>query len=422
MKNDLALFGGPKAVTAPNPDRWPVLGEEETALVNQLMLAGEISITTGVGVIKDAEQAFAEICGAKYALMQCNGTSTLQSGLFGVGVGYGDEVIVPTYTWPSCPNVVLTCNAIPVFCDIDPVSFTIDPADIERKITPRTKAIMPVHLWGRPADMDPIMAIARRHGLKVVEDCSHAHGATYQGRPVGTIGDVGCFSMQASKALPGGEAGIVVTNDPVIFDRMLTYSHYGGRIERDSVTGKYAKFAYTGLGPKFRVHPLAAAIAVVQSRKLPQVLAMRHENLNYLSAGLGKIPGLLAPCDEEGYNRGGWYGYRLLFDPAKFGGVSKQRFMDALLAEGVQVEHERYRLLHFEPLYQGPEIAGECPYPPPEVRAMMKTYGRGDFPVAEDIQPRLLCLPTFTHQPIWDLLDQYIAAFNKVSANVEHLL
>ena len=137
MKNDLALFGGPPAVTAANPDRWPVLGDEEIALVTELMLAGDISITTGVGVIKDVEQAFAELTGATYALMQCNGTSTLQAGLFGVGVGYGDEVIVPTYTWPSCANVALTCNAIPIFCDVDPLTLTADPADIERKISPR---------------------------------------------------------------------------------------------------------------------------------------------------------------------------------------------------------------------------------------------------------------------------------------------
>ena len=189
----------------------------------------------------------------------------------------------------------------------------------------------------------------------------------------------------------------------------------------NSVTGKYLKYAYTGLGPKFRVHPLAAAIALVQLKKLPKVLAMRHENLNYLSAGLAKIAGLTVPSQQEGNYRGGWYGYRVIYEPAKFDGLPKQRFMDALIAEGVQVEDERYRLLHFEALYQGPEIAGECPYPAPEVRAAMRTYSRGDFPVAEDVQPRLLCLPTFTYQPCWELLDQYIAAFGKVAANVEQL-
>jgi perosamine synthetase len=421
MTEKLALFGGPKAVTAANPDRWPVLGDEEIALVTQLMRAGEISITSGTGVIGDFERAFAEFSQARYALVQCNGTSTLQSALFGVGVGYGDEVIVPTYTWPSTASVALTCNAIPVFCDIDPQTFAADPADIERKITPATKAICVVHLWGHPADMDVVMDIARRHHLKVVEDASHAHGAFYKGRPVGTIGDVGCFSMQASKALPGGEAGVAVTNDPDLFDRMLTYSHYGGRIERDSVTGRYLEFAYTGLGPKFRVHPLAAAIALVQLKKLPAAIESRRQNLEYLSEGLAQVPGLTPPYTAPDCTRGAWYGYRMIYDPAQFGGVPKERFMEALQAEGVQVEGERYRLLHCEPLYQGPGVAGACPFPAPDVRARMRDYRSGDFPVAEAIQPQLLVLPTFTYQPCWEFLDQYISAFRKVAANAGRL-
>ncbi len=341
--------------------------------------------------------------------------------MYGVGVGYGDEVIVPTYTWPSTASAALTCNAIPVFCDVDPRSFAADPADIERKITPATKAICVVHLWGHPADMDAVSDIAHRHHLKVIEDAAHAHGATYGGHPVGTIGDVGCFSMQASKALPGGEAGIVVTNDADTYDRMLTYSHYGGRIERDSVTRRYLKFAYTGLGPKFRIHPLAAAIALVQIKKLPATLQARRENLEYLSAGLAEVPGLTPPYTAPECTRGAWYGYRVLYDPRALGGLPKERFMEALKAEGVEVNGERYRLLHFEPLYQGPEIAGECPFPAPGVRAHMHNYAAGDFPVAEAIQPRLLALPTFTLQPCRELLDQYVAACQKVAANAEQL-
>jgi len=421
MTETLALLGGPKAVTAADLYRWPVLGDEEIALVTQLMRAGEISITAGTGVIADCEQAFARFVGAPYALLQCTGTSTLHAALFAVGVGSGDEVIVPTYTWPSSASAALTCNAIPVFCDVDPRTFAADPKDIERKITSRTKAIMVVHLWGHPADMDAIIDIARRYNLKVIEDAAHAHGATYKGRMTGTIGDIGCYSLQASKMLPGGEAGIAVTSDPALFDRMLTFSHYGGRIERDSVTGEYLQFAYTGFGPKYRVHPLAAAIASVQIKRLPANIQARRENLEYLSAGLASIPGIDPPFTQADCTRGAWYGYRVLYDPSAFHGVPVARFMEALRAEGVQVEAERYRLLHLEPLYQGPEIAGCCPYPPPDVRQRMRSYRAGDFPVAESIHPRLMALPTFTHQPCWDLLDQYIAAFRKVAANIEQL-
>jgi len=295
MKETLALFGGTKSVTAENKDHWPLITDEDVTAVTHLLRKGEISITDGSGIIQELEQAFAEYLGVQYALVQCNGTSTLHAALFAVGVGYGDEVIVPTYTWPSTASTVLLCNAIPVFCDIDPHTFCADPADIERKITSATKAIAVVHLWGHPAEMDEIMAIARRHGLAVVEDASHAHGATYKGRKVGTIGDVGCFSLQGSKALPGGEAGIAVTNNPDFFDRMLTFSHYGGRIEKDSLTDRYTQFAFTGFGPKYRVHPLAAAIARVQLKHLDEYIKARRQNLDYLTDGLATIPGITPP-------------------------------------------------------------------------------------------------------------------------------
>jgi dTDP-4-amino-4,6-dideoxygalactose transaminase len=422
MRQTLAFFGGPKTVTAESHERWPLLTEEDVAAVTSLLRRGEISITTGSGIIQELEQTFADYLGVRHALAQCNGTSCLHAALFAVGVGYGDEVIVPTYTWPSTASTVLLCNAIPVFCDVKPDTLTADPADIERKITPATKAIAVVHLWGHPAEMDEILAIARRHRLAVIEDASHAHGATYKGRKVGSIGDVGCFSLQASKALPGGEAGVAVTNNPDLFDRMLTLSHYGGRIERDSLTGQYTQFAFTGFGPKYRVHPLAAAIARVQLRHLDDYIEARRQNLDYLTAGLVEIPGITPPYTAGHVTRGAWYGYRLLFDQARVNRVPKVRFMTALRAEGVEVDDERYRLLHFEPLYQGPEIAGACPYPPPEIRARMRSYHVGDLPIAEGIHPRLMSLPTFTHQPCTNLLDQYIAAFQKVVYNSEQLL
>lgn len=421
MKQTLALLGGPKAVTAENRERWPQITEEDVTAVTRLLRAGEISITDGGGVIQELEQGFAHYLDVRYALAHCNGTSALHAAFFAVGVGYGDEVIVPTYTWPSTASTVLLCNATPVFCDIDPRTLAADPADVERKITPATKAIAVVHIWGHPTEMDEIMAIARRHGLAVVEDASHAHGATYKGRKVGGIGDVGCFSLQASKAMPGGEAGIAVTNSPDCFDRMLTLSHYGGRVEKDSLTGRYTQFGFTGFGPKYRVHPLAAAIANSQLRRLDTYIETRRQNLAYLTAGLAGVPGITPPFTAPHVTRGAWYGYRLLYDQARIGGLPKERYMAALRAEGVEVDPERYHLLHLEPLYQGPDVAGNCPYPPPEIRKRMRTYRQGDFAVAEAIYPRLMSLPTFTYQPCRDLLDQYIAAFRKVADNVDQL-
>lgn len=417
----LAVRGGSKAVTVHHAERWPIIGEDEVNGVVQLMLTGELSITTGTGILGEFESNFARYNGVRHALVQCTGTSTLHAAYFAVGVGPGDEVLVPTYTWPSTANAALSCNATPVFCDIDPKTLCIDPADVERKITPATKAIAVVHIWGHPADMDAILDIARRRNLKVVEDAAHAHGATYKGRKAGTIGDIGCFSLQASKMIIGGEAGIAITDNSEYFDRMLALSHYGGRIEKDQVTGKYLDYAYTGLGPKYRVHPVAATIANCQLTHLDEWIKQRRANLDYLSAGLRGLPGIEPPYTAPDCTRGAFYGYRIIYHPEQLHHVPVDQFIEALRAEGVDAQPERYRLLHQQALYQGAshyeKVTGfKWPYAP--IRQI--TYQDSDFPVASRICPNLIGLPTFT-QPCRDLLDQYIAAFGKVVRNIGQL-
>jgi dTDP-4-amino-4,6-dideoxygalactose transaminase len=416
----LALFGGSKAVTQETKERWPVISEDDVNAVVQLMLARQLSIADGGGVISEFEKKFANFNGAKHALVQNNGTSTLHAAYFAVGIGPGDQVIVPTYTWPSTANAVLSCNATPVFCDIDPRTLCIDPADVARKITRATKAIGVVHIWGHPANMDTILEIAQRHDLRVIEDASHAHGATYKGRKAGTIGDVGCFSLQASKMIIGGEAGIAVTNNPEYFDRMLALSHYGGRIEKDQVTGKYADYAYTGLGPKYRVHPLAAAIANVQLEHLDEWINQRRSNLDYLTAGLRDLPGIEPPYTAPDCTRGAYYGYRIVCHPERVG-APIIKFIKALQAEGVDAQPERYQLLHRQALYQGAshyeQVTGyKWPYAP----ICQIEYKDSDLPIATRIHANLIALPTFT-QPCHQLLDQYVTAFRKVIQNVKQL-
>jgi len=422
--SELALLGGTPAVTVPSTDRWPIIEEEDIQAVVDLMRQGILAIPEGTGVIAEFESAFARYQGSKYALAQNNGTSTLHAAYFAVGVGPGTEVIVPTYTWPSTASAVLSANGIPVFCDIDARTFTVDPEDIERRITSSTVAIAVVHLWGHPAEMDEIAGIARRHDVALIEDCSHAHGATYKGCMVGTFGDIACYSLQSTKMLGAGEAGVVTTSNPDYFDRMLTLGHYGGnRVESQSITGKWLDYAFTGLGPKYRPHALAIAVANSQLKRMDKWIEMRTQNLHYLTEGLTGIPGIRPPYTAPHVTRGGWYGYRILYQPEELGGLPIDRFVAALQAEGVEAKRERYRLLHLEPLYQGTDIYGKgCPYRCPHVSIPCEGYHEGDFPVAEDVVPRLISLPTFTVQPCWELLDQYAAAFRKVAGHAEQLL
>lgn len=193
----LALLGGPKACAAEPRETFPVPAQEVKDAVGRLIDAGVYS-TTAEEPYKALEREWAAYCGAKYCLAQNNGTSTLWAALWACGVGPGDEVISSPYTWICSYAPAWQLGARIVFAEMDPETLLLDPRDLERRITPRTKAILVVHLYGYVADMDAITAIAKKRGLRVVEDCSHAHGAAYQGRKVGTIGDVGCFSMQGS--------------------------------------------------------------------------------------------------------------------------------------------------------------------------------------------------------------------------------
>jgi perosamine synthetase len=419
---NLALLGGQKVVSKEYKEVWPIINEDTVNAVVQHLMTGELSITDGSGILDEFESNFARYNGANYALLQNNGTSTLHAAFFAVGVGPGDEVIIPTYTWPSTANSVLSCNATPVFCDIDAKTLCADPADIERRITPRTKAIGVVHIWGHPADMDAILEIARKHHLKVVEDAAHAVGSTYKGHKVGTLGDVGCFSLQASKMLIGGEAGVAITNSPEYFDRMLVLSHYGGRIDIDQVTGKYSDYAYTGLGPKYRVHPLAAVIVNDQFKHLDEWIELRGSNLNYLSAGLRGLPGIEPSYTAPNCTRGAYYGYRLTYNPEQLNHLPVSRFIQALQAEGVDAAGERYKLLHTQMLYQGAshyEKATGYKWPYAPIREIK--YEDRNFPTAVDIHSRLISLPTFTH-PCRDVIDQYIQAFHKVVEHADQLL
>jgi len=414
-KEKLALLGGEKTVVTKHEFKWPIITEEEISEVVKIMRKGEISISK---VVKEFEQDFAAYHGVKYALAQNNGTAALHSACFAVGVEPGDEVIVPSYTWWATATPILSCNGIPIFCDIDPKTLCADPQDIRRKITPYTKAIIVTHMWGHPCEMDEIMKIAKLYKIAVIEDASHAHGAIYKGRKVGTIGDIGCFSLQGSKPMVAGEGGILITNNQEYYERAVALGHY--ELINELPSDKYKKYAHTGLGWKYRMHPLAAAIAKVQLKYLDERIEMRRRNLEYLTMGLTGIRGIRPPYTAPYVTRGGWYEYRILYEPEELQGVSRENFIKALQAEGVKIDTERYPLLHLEPLFQERNLYGKgCPWSCLYAKRKV-TYQKGDLPVSEKIHSQLMSLPPFT-LPCRELLDQYIKAFKKVTENLHQL-
>lgn len=417
VKEELALFGGKKAVTIAYVEGWKRISEREKQMVLEMLDREEI---TGVPqVVRDFEREFADYIGARYALSQCNGTSTLLAAYFAAGVGPGDEVIVPSYTWHASISPILHNNGIPVFCEIDPHTLTADPQDIGRKITPRTKVICVVHLWGNVAKMDEIMEIARKHDLVVIEDCSHAHGAEYDAKKVGSIGHIGCFSFQGSKAMVAGEGGIVVTNDTELYERLLICGHYG-RIEEDLVTDRYRRLAPPGIGYKFRAHPLAMGIAKVQLSRLEELNRKRAANFAYLDRELGRLKGIETLSVYPKAKRGGFYGYRLIYHEEELR-VPIEKFMEALKSEGVDVGPCRYMINHLLPLYQGFNFHGKgCPYNCPHMEEY-RPQGEGSLPVTEDVYRRLLALPVFTEPPE-GMLEQYVEAYHKVVKNADRLM
>lgn len=409
---ELALHGGPKAVTASTADRWPRVQQEETDLVAELMRRGEISLVQG-GMIPQFEEAFARYIGSRYCLAVNNGTNGLFSAYFAANVGPGDEVIVPSYTWHATVAPIIHCGAVPVFCEVSPENLCADPDDIERKITPKTRAIAVTHLWGNVADMDRIMEISRRFGIPVIEDASHAHGAEWCGHKAGSIGAIGVFSLQGSKPLSGGEAGAVVTDNPEYYDRMLVLGHHGRDFSEMLTGDTYRHLAPQGVGFKFRAHPLALAIAMVQLKRLDEVNRRRAEVWACYDRGLAGCPGIQSFPPLQKARRAGFYEYRMLYKPEELGGLPLEAFLEQLRAEGVPADRDRYNLAHLHPFFSRDWGELDMGFLRCEGTQSRK-WAQGDLPVTESIHSNLLGLPSYT-DPEPGLLDQITGAFRKVA-------
>jgi perosamine synthetase len=340
------------------PIMEPWLDHQESDRVMDCLNSGWIS--SQGAYIPEFERSFSEFCQSRFGVATSNGTTALHLALLTLGIGPGDEVIVPALSFIASANVVVYTGARPVFADVDEKTWTLDPALIQPLITSRTKAIMPVHLYGHPTHMDPIMELARKHHLWVVEDAAEAHGAEYKGQKVGSLGDMGCFSFYGNKIISTGEGGMLVTNNEAWVEK--------ARVLRDHGMSKTQKYWHPLLGYNFRMTNIQAAIGLGQMTKIEQLIVYKRQIADYYRQGFKDIPGIILPAEEE-WARSVFWLFNILLRPE----INKKR--DDLMALLSQEEVES------RPIF----------YPIP---AMPPYQGQGSFPVSEQLSACGISLPS----------------------------
>lgn len=413
----LALFGGPPVVTRVPPRRWPVFTDDDAEAVADLVRRGEISYGGREGTVARFEDDFRAYVGTRHALAVASGTAALHSAFFALGLRPGDEVLAPTYTFHGTVMPLFVCNAVPVLVDCDPVTGNLDPADLQARITSRTRAVVVTHLNGYPVDMTAVLAVARRHGLAVVEDCSQAHGAECDGRRVGGLGDVAAFSMQPLKQVTAGAGGVLTTDDDRIHQRAVLFGHSLARSADEATDPGHRRFAGTGFGLNLRIHPVAALLADRSLSRLDDVLSARRRNYEHLDAQLADVPGVRAPVRRAHVTRVAHYSHQPLYRPDELGGLPVDRYVRALAAEGVPVTRPNSPPLHLEPAFADDTWLAGTPSATPGLRR----YRPGDLPGAESYVAGALRLPVYT-EDVRGELDLFAAAFRKVSAHAEQLM
>ncbi|MFI9627934.1 DegT/DnrJ/EryC1/StrS family aminotransferase [Streptomyces sp. NPDC052042] len=407
----LALLGGSPAISWPLPHEvWPPRAERSELAELAAQRDDDISIKGSSGPVRALEDAFRAFLDhrIRWAVTFNSGTSALLAAYFALGVREGVEVVGPALTYHAALSPVHLLRGEVVLADIDVRTRGLDPESLEQAITERTKVITVVHQWGHPCDMDAILRIADKHGLRVLEDCSHAHGSRYKGRLCGTFGDAAVFSLQANKAVFAGEGGILVTNDDTVHDRATLLGHYRDRSRDEVLDAELRQYWVTGFGLKLRMSPFNAIVALHSLAAFPERKQARHNALGYFGERLAEVDYIEPVPVAEEVDMGAWYGYKPLFRPEAMPGVSRTVLIDALRAEGMEVGAPSGPRLSTLPLYTG---AQSPLFPGTSKVANEPVPGSA----AELVEQRALSLPTFTEWPTGKaLIDQYIGAFEKV--------
>jgi dTDP-4-amino-4,6-dideoxygalactose transaminase len=413
--SELAILGGPKTRTQPYPD-WPVWDQRDLDAVTAVISSGRWGGYPYPGP-QTAELArrFAELQGGGYAVPMANGTVTMEVACRAADIGWGDEVIIPAYTFQATAAAPMAAGAIPVIVDVDPDTYCIDPRQIEKAITSKTRAVIPVHLGHQMADMDTLMALAEQHNLVVIEDCAHAHGAKWRGRGAGTLGHFGSFSMQSSKILTSGEGGILLCRTPELAAKAASIIDCGrphalGGGPEDNAGGEF------NLGANYRLSELAAALALVGIQRFPAQALAREEMAAYMDEALSEVTGVRVLKRDERHTTRSLYRYIFAVDPQVFG-LEHDVLCAALDAEGVSC-WVGYEAMHHYSLFQPQKTKLAVPRAFPERFAFERLH----LPVAE---------AACEHEAVWldesifragpQGVDDAVAALKKIQDNAGEL-
>lgn len=418
VKKILAIQGGKKTIDEKDARYpWPLISTStEKAVIRQMRES--VSIYDRSGIFRSFEETYARKHNRKYALLMSSGTVALHSMYVATGIRKGDEVICPAYTFFATVSPLLFTGSKPILCDCDDKG-NIAPQEIEKKISSRTKAVVVTHMWGIPCEMDKIRSLCRRNNLILMEDCSHAHGTLYKGKPAGTFGEIAIWSLQGQKNISGGEGGIFLTNNPEYYYRALLLGHYNKRCKQEiPKVHKLYKFAVTGMGLKYRAHPLAVALAAENLKKLPQFLRMKNYYANKIIKALKPYKALECILPAKG-SRSSWYSLIFRYHPEYINGLAIERFYDAVKAEGLS-EFDRPMStgpLNLLPLFQKPWTLF------PEYKGRYRfSYKPGDFPKSEDFYYNLFKLPVWATKADEKKVNLYIRGLKKVLDNYQALL
>lgn len=426
-RKELAIFGGEKAVTASAPN-WPWFTDEEIEAVRECMLRSrkdwrEACTAMGGTTVGRFEQKFAESLGRRYAVSTAGGGPALHIACMAAGVELGDEVITTPYSWGQTVSCILQAGGIPVFGDIDPETLQLDPKTLEPLITEHTKAIVVADLYGIPAEMDALMALAEKHELVVIEDCAQAHGSRYKGAPVGTRAHLSCFSIGSGKNLAAGDGGALVADDRYLYERALIAGMHPGRTGRevtlDPLKGWVDSLIYT-----YRIHAFTAALALRQMDRLEEMNQWRRRNAERLRRALEDVPGI-RPLDLPEHLDPAWHMVPWTFVPEDAPGVNRAQYVKALAAEGVPINSGYVGTpMHLRSVFRNKQWWLGKGYPwKASPRGDEIVYREGDCPVAERrcAEQDMILGGGSWWQDVSELIEQIGDAFRKVTADPARL-
>lgn len=403
LTSKLAIHGGTPVRSTPLP-HWPHYGDEEIQAAIEVLRSGKLARQSG-SKVRLFEQAFAERFQVKHAIAVSSGTAAIHVALAASGIGPGDDVINTSHCFIGTATPVLHAGAVPVFADIDARTYNIDPVSIEKHLTPYTKAVIPVHLNGLPADMDPIMEIASRYNLRVIEDAAQAHGAIYKGHVVGSIGDMGCFSFWEDKLITtAGEGGMVVTNDDTLALKARKFHHHGEQRRDGDYYHKERLYHHETLGYNYRMTEIQGAIGLVQLQRLDDYITIRRERAHQLTSLLEQIEGIIPPYEPHSSVHV-YYKYVIRLDRNVLG-VSALDFVTALRAEGILSSRRYPTPLHKQPVFVDHRgfAEGPAPFEPPWYPGPT-SYGSGR-PESELLPEDLVMIPmrpSYSDEDIQDI-------------------